>query len=254
MSRTSYQAGESNSRRFGETVRYFFIIVASFIVLQAVLVIMHEFTHSTTAWALGDMASPWGIVWGNPLTMTGWDEGVDYSRLFAEGRLVQAAFIGVSPLLVHGIMVILGLYFMQKRSVAGRTWLFHIIYWFTVANFMELIAYIFMRPFAQHGDTGIFNRGLGLSPWIFFAVASLALLAGLWKFFRRAVPLANDVLARGNPYTQWTILAMSAFIMFLWGSEIRVMAYVPGPQWMFGLIGIPAFLLVLFLFHPQPTQ
>ena len=53
---------------------YMIIVLMTFAVLQSVVVVMHEFTHSTVAWLLGYTQSPFGIVWGNPLTMTGWDE------------------------------------------------------------------------------------------------------------------------------------------------------------------------------------
>jgi hypothetical protein len=234
-----------------ETIRYLTITVGTFLILQTLLVIMHEFTHSTTAWLLGDMKSPFGIVWGNPLMMTHWDEGVGYKQLFATGHSIEGAIIGISPCVLHAVIVILGLVFMQTQWLNDRKWLFHVIFWFIVANFMELVAYVLMRAFASHGDIGNFNHGLGLSPWIVFIFGSLALLAGLFFFYRRILPRANNIFAQGNRYLEWSILILSSFIMFLWGSGIRVMAYVTGPQWMFGLLGVFFFILVLFLFRPN---
>ena len=238
--------------RILDTFRYLIITVATFLVLQALLVVMHEFTHSTMAWALGAMPSPLGIVWGNPLTMTGWDEGVNYTRLFASGRGVSAAIIGVSPLVMHTAIVTLGMVFLQKKGMWQRKWLAHALFWFVVANFMELIAYVLMRAFASHGDVGIFNRGLGLSPWIIFSAGSLALVAGLSFLFRKILPRIYAMFARGNRLYEWCILILTAFLLFVWGSGLRVVLYVyPDPQWMFGLLGFAAFIAVLGPCNPS---
>ncbi|MBC8273519.1 MAG: hypothetical protein H8E40_00905, partial [Chloroflexi bacterium] len=184
------------SERIRETLEYMIIVVVTFAILQAVVVVMHEFTHSTVAWILGYMRSPLDIVWGNPLTLTGWDEGAHSSELFASGHLRTAAIIGVSPLVVHTAIVTLGLVLMQRKGMQGRKWLFHTLFWFVIANFMELIAYITMRAFAAHGDVGIFNRGLELSPWIIFIAGSLAIVAGLYILFGEILPRMYAIFAR----------------------------------------------------------
>ncbi len=240
------------SERIRETLEYMIIVVVTFAVLQAVVVVMHEFTHSTVAWILGYMRSPLDIVWGNPLTLTGWDEGVHYSELFASGHLRTAAIIGVSPLVVHAAIVTFGLVLMQRKGMQGRKWLFHTLFWFVIANFMELIAYITMRAFAAHGDVGIFNRGLGLSPWIIFIAGSLAIVAGLYILFGEILPRMYAIFARGNRLTEWAILLMTAFFLFVWGSGMRVaLSVYPDPQWMFGFLDFAAFGLVLAVCNPS---
>jgi hypothetical protein len=57
------------SGRIRGTLGYMIIVIMTFVALQSVVIVMHEFTHSTVAWLLGCMPSPLGIVWGNPLTM-----------------------------------------------------------------------------------------------------------------------------------------------------------------------------------------
>jgi len=237
--------------RIRGTLGYMIIVIMTFAALQSVVVVMHEFTHSTAAWLLGYMPSPLGIVWGNPLMMTGWDEGVPYSRLFPSGHYAAEAIIGGSPLVVHTVIVTLGILLLQRRRMIERKWFFHILYWFVIANFMELIAYIVMRAFASGGDVGHFNRGLGLSPWILFVAGTLMIMVGLYVLFRKILPLMYAVFAWGNRLNEWAILLMTAFFLFLWGSGIRVVFYVyPDPQWMFGLLGFAAFGVVLFACNP----
>lgn len=233
-----------------QTLRYLLVAIVTFLVLQSLVVVLHEFTHSSMAWALGNMKSPLDIVWGNPLTMTGWDEGVDYSRIFAQGRNLQAAIIGFCPLVMHSIVTGIGIFLLRGQWLFHRKWLFHVVYWLVVVNLMELIAYVFMRSFSGHGDIGIFDRGTGLSPWWIFIIGSALLSWGLLLFFRHALPRLQNLFAQDDSATMWMMLILTSFLLFLWGSGIRVMAYVPGPQWLFGLIGIPAFIFTVILFRP----
>ncbi len=52
------------------------LMIFAYLVLQTFIVIAHEYAHSTSAWLLGYMPSPFTVVWGNPITVRGWDEGV----------------------------------------------------------------------------------------------------------------------------------------------------------------------------------
>jgi len=212
---------------------------------------MHEFTHSTAAWLLGYTPRPLSIVWGNPLTMKGWDEGVPYDRLFPSGNDPAEAIIGASPLAFHAIIVTAGLFVLQRQWIRQNKWSFHTLYWFVIVNLMELISYIVMRPFASGGDTGHFNHGLGLSPWILFVAGTLLIMVALYVLFRRILPIMDDVVAGGNRLTEWAILLITALILFLWGSGMRAMSLYPNPQWMFGLLGVAAFGVVVFIFHPK---
>lgn len=239
------------SDTIADAARYLIVVLITFAAMQAAVVVMHELTHSTVAWLLGDMPSPFGIVWGNPVTLRGWDEGVAYSRLFPAPRNPAEAIIGASPLLMHALLVGFGLWALRTKWLAARKWLFHALFWFVIANLMELVAYIMMRPFASGGDTGHFNRGLGLSPWILFIGGSLLLAAALYVLYGAIVPRLYGLVAQGNRFTEWTVLLLTSFFLFLWGSGIRVVLYIyPDPQWMFGLIGFAAFGIVLIFFNP----
>lgn len=240
------------SMRLRDTLSYMIIVIVTFAALQSVVVVMHEFTHSTSAWLLGYTPSPFSVIWGNPIMLTGWDEGVPYHALFPSAHNLAETIIGSSPLLMHTVIVVLGMLLLQKPCMRGKKWIFHVVYWFVIANFMELIAYIVMRAFASGGDTGHFNRGLGLSPWFLFVGGSLLIIIGLYVLFRKILPLMYAIFARENRLSEWMIFLMTAFFLFLWGSGIRVVAYVyPDPQWMFGLIGFAAFGVVLVVCNPS---
>ena len=236
-----------------KTIYYTVILLITFFVLQSLLILMHEFTHSTVAWFFGDMQTPLGIVWGNPFMMTGWDEGVHYSKLFpAPGNYVEAVDWLRSPLLVHALIVVAGLFLLQKKSMLKHKWLFHVSYWFVIANYMELIAYIMMRGFASGGDTGHFKPRTSSVAVVFVYYRPRGLLiVGLSILFKRIIPHMYTLFAQDNRGLQWVIFSFTAFALFLWGSGMRVVFYVyPDPQWMFGLIGFVAFGVVLKLCRP----
>jgi hypothetical protein len=75
-----------------ETLVYVAITIATYVIIQAVTIVAHDFVHSTTAW-FSDTCQAHSAVWGNPVTMKGWDEGVPYDQLFpSPGNPAQAAF------------------------------------------------------------------------------------------------------------------------------------------------------------------
>ncbi len=232
---------------------YLFASLGTFLAAQSLVVVSHELTHSTMAWLLGAMKNPLAIVWGNPIMMTGWDEGVEYHLLFEHGQLLKAAVIGSCPLFMHAL-VITACFFAISTSKVRNRWIANALFWYAVANLMELVAYIFMRSFAAHGDVGIFNRGTGLSPWWFFLIASVLLSAALVMLFRTILPRILSLFALPCSPLHWGMLIATAFILFLWGSGLRVMAYVSGPQWLFGLLGIPAFFGFVWFFRPRPSS
>ena len=235
----------NSSANIRQTLFYVAITIVTYIVLQATTIIAHEFVHSTAAWLLGYMPSPLSIVWGNPVTMRGWDEGVPYDQFFPNRGNPAQAIIGASPLVVHTIVVAVGLFLLQQQAMTKRKWLFHTLYWLVVVSLMELISYIVMRPFAAGGDTFHFNHGLALSPWLLFVAGTLLIMVALAVLFTRVLPLLCDVIAPGNRLADWAIVLMTGFILFLWGSGIRAISTYPDPQWVFGLTGVAAFVAVL---------
>ncbi|NDV23412.1 hypothetical protein [Desulfovibrio sp. JC022] len=239
-----------NPHKYTQAARYLGISVATIMVLQSCMVVVHEFTHSTMASLLGEMKSPLDIVWGNPIMMTGWDEGVDYTRIFAQGHDLHGAFIGFSPLIMHSIVTVICLFLMISGRLRRR-WLFHGAYWMAVVNLMELVAYIYMRAFADHGDVGRFNQGMYLSPWWAFLIGGTFVTWLIWLLLHNALPRLRELFAARNHVCAWSMLILSSFTIFLWGSGIRVMAYVSGPQSLFGVAGIFLFMLTLYLFRAE---
>ncbi|MCQ8241119.1 hypothetical protein [Rhizosaccharibacter radicis] len=216
------------------------LMVLGYLAIQTLVVVAHEHVHSVTAWLLGYMPTPFTVVWGNPLTIRGWDEGVPYDLLFpAPGHPAEAA-IGAMPLLMHAILVSAGLAILVRCPAPrhGRGLL--LLYWLVVVNLGELLSYVVMRPFIPTGDTGRFAEGLDISPWFLFVGGLLFLAVALWVLSRRVTPMLG-LYVGGDGAGRLAVIVATAFVMFLWMSGLRMMALFPDPLWKNGLLGIVGF-------------
>ena len=214
------------------------LLVAAFLVLQTLIVVLHEHVHSTMAWLLGYTGTPFTVIWGNPVTMTGWDEGVPYDRLFPRGGVLAESAIGGTPLPMHALFVASGLFSLVKLTPSKHPRLFLIIYVFVVINIGELVAYLVMRPFIPTGDTGRFNAGLSISPFPLFIGGNVGLLLALSILALRVGP-GLKALLHDDERVWWALVLAAGFIMFVWDSGIRMMYLYPDAQWLTGLTGIP---------------
>ena len=227
---------------------YLLIVIATYFFFQTVIVITHEHIHSTTAFLLGNMQNPLAIEWGNPITLSGWDEGVSYSSLFASGLGVHAAVIAVMPLIFHAVVVTCGIFILKSGAFVRRKWAFHLIFWFIIVNLAELIAYMPMRAFSSHGDIGNINHGLGISPWPAAVLGTAFVLIWLWYLLRYVLPGMNAVVTSGSGLSKYVTLIVMAFFLFLFSGGIRL---AEANDWVMGTIAFLAFFLVLWFCRPE---
>jgi hypothetical protein len=235
-------------REIRDAFLYLLIVLATYFFCQTVIVITHEHIHSTTAYLLGDMADPFAIYWGNPITLSGWDEGVEYSSLFVAGEGVHAAIIAVMPLIFHVIVVTGGIYLLLSKTLLQNKWAYHLVFWFIIVNLAELIAYMPIRAFSSHGDIGNINHGLGLNPWITLVVGMPLVIIMLWYLLRHVLPGMYTIVAGDSPLKQYIILISMTFFLFLFTSGIRM---AQADEWLMSLIGFLAFALVILSCRPD---
>ena len=222
------------------TLLYVLLTITVYFFGQTIIVLLHEYAHSSAAWLLGYSSTPFTVVWGNPLTMRGWDEGVSYDQLFSSSVNPAESVIGGIPLLMHAVFAALGLILLLRSRVRRSRLPFLLVYWFVVANLAELVAYLWMRPFIPTGDTGRFNAGLGLTPWPLFLVGTVLLFVALALLVCRAIPVLDQVAGEEGRW-HWMNVLFTGFFIFLWASGFRILLLYPDPQWRWGLIGFAAF-------------
>jgi len=228
-------------------------LIVTYFVIQSIIVVAHEHAHSGAAWLLGYTSTPFTVMWGNPITIMGWDEGVPYDDLFHSRGCAAEAIIGGVPLLMHVILVAVSLLYLWRRAAPMRASVFFIWYLVAVMNLAELVAYIFMRPFIPNGDTGRFNEGFDISPWPLFFVGSAFILASMWILARRIAPQI-DLKTDGSLLEHKAITWSAGFVMFLWSSGLRMIWLYPDPQWKTGLIGIVGLAVWILLDRQRDTR
>jgi len=245
---TVFMAGKTGIR---EGIVYAMIAVITYFFFQSAIVIIHEHIHSTTAFLLGRMQDPLAIIWGNPLTLDGWDEGVSYSTLYAAGLGTDAAIIAAMPLVFHAVVVTAGMYILLSPALANNKWSFHLVFWFIIVNLMELIAYMPLHAFAGNGDIGNINHGLGLSPWVLFFPGTILILLFLGILFFRILPRANVIIACDSRPVRYALLFLAAFFVFDWRSIFRIILLPPlSSGWEIGAIALIACVLIILLCRP----
>ncbi len=149
----------------------------------------------------GYTSNPFTVVWGNPLTIQGWDEGVPYDQLFPD-HPAEAVIGGVS-LFMQAAFAGLGFYLLRRLSMKQKL-TSYVMYLFVVVNMTELVAYILMCPFAGNGDTGRFNEGFRLSPWLLFVLGTVLLCLALKVLLRTMMPRLDHVMGWPTKSTGWS--------------------------------------------------
>ena len=242
-----------NSREeFRSAVFYALIMIATCIAFGALFVVVHEHVHSTTAYLMGHMHSPFDIVWGNLVTLDGWDEGVSYSAMFTAGQGIDAAIIAMSPLILQTVIVITGICLLMSDTMVRRKWLFHLIFWLVIVNFMVLFGNMPGRAFSLHGDIGNINHGLSLSPWLLFLVTTPVILLGLYYLYRYVLPRMYAIVAGESRWVRYEILIFSVFYLFIFRDGIHhALTFSPDMEWVTGLAGYVTCVVVLYLCWPE---
>ena len=129
----------ASTRDIGQTAVYTVIAVVTYMVIEALTIVVHEFTHSTMAFFLGYMPKPFSIVWGDRITfLWGGTKGCPAKLFPAAGNPAEAAISG-APLVMHTIIVVAGLLLLRRQWLAERIWLYHVVYWIVVVGLTELI-------------------------------------------------------------------------------------------------------------------
>ncbi len=198
------------------------LIVVQLWAAHALAFFAHEYAHAVVAWALGWKSNPFDIDYAKPsigvwLIQLGINQNVDEGPIFAAGRGVDVAMIGIAgSLLGNAILTYplsrLGYWQAQKLHRPG--WAMF-AFWVSVASIGNFIDYVPIRTFAGGlGDMGSLERGLGWSPWIVLIVLGVPTLVATLHFFLRIVPATALRLFPDSPSARYALAALAVFLVF----------------------------------------
>lgn len=182
----------------------------------------HEFAHSTMAWALGEMESPFGIDYGgksllNLLLLWNIDENVQYQHLFAIGHGAQAA---LSAFAGSGIgstaLFIITWWLLKNQKVKDRPYLYYFLFWLQLMNLGNFYDYVPIRTFSIHGDMGNITHGLNISPWWIFVIFGYPVAYLMWQFFTNTMIRMFLNLNIDKIYLQAGLMIVCVILLFAW--------------------------------------
>lgn len=238
------------SRQYRDIITFLAITVLTFVVMHLCVLLMHEFSHSFFAYAIGQKQDPFNIIYGNWIGAH-WDENVDYSRLFSAGLGPTAAAIAFAGPLSNIVLFFVTAGFLFSKTVKKHRWIYHCIFWTLIITFVMIFEYVFTRSFIPHDDFGNINHGLLITPWPIFIVGTCLGLLGLYYILGKKIPEYYAIVTPHNRSNQYLTIGAVSFVIFLFYIGVSLLSYPEIPRWWCGLAGIVALFIVPFLASPS---
>ncbi len=235
--------------RYMKVITFISVLVISFFILHILVLMMHEFSHSTLAWLLGVKADPLNIIYGD-LIGSGWDENVDYGVLFNAGQGSTAAAIAFAGPFSNIVLFFVTAGLMATGWVKEHRWAYHTVFWTSVITFIMIFEYVLTRSFMTHDDFGNINHGLAISPWPIFITGTILGLIGLYYLYAYKLPEYFAIMTPDARTLQYITGAVMSFIIFLFYIGLRITSYPEIPQWWFGTAGIVVLFIAPFVASP----
>lgn len=235
----------------------FLTTIIAFIFCYYFDLLLHEWSHGTVAWILGQKSSPFNIFYGGWLLLHV-DENVAYGHLIATHQGTTAALIGIAGLTTTVILAILSFILMSKEKIQKNPIIFSFCYWSLIINMVPIYQYIPVSTFSSEGDVGRFIHGLNISPFWVFIPGTILVFAALWRILKIEVPKAYNVIPIESIFIRRIFLLATLGTIFL---LIYTHGYNPFSDSSNPLIGkilaCLSFLLIpilFFAFNPSHTK
>ena len=193
------------------------------LVTHAMVLLQHEYAHSTTAWVLhanalpgagggrgdaaGFMTNPLAILYGhldlpNILLQLDMDEGVDYGAMFKAGHGFAAAMIALAGWMSNFLFYLVCASVLKRYPHRLRPAGLLFLLWVALMECANLWSYAPVRIITPLYDMGTIARGLDISSWTLFPFLVLPTVLVAWHFFGALTPrvlaraCGDDVLRR----------------------------------------------------------
>lgn len=169
--------------------------------------------HGLAAWLLGYKSSPFDIYYG------GWalfhvDENVDYNMLVATNHHIASAIIAINAVVVTGILFVISLILLPRRSIQNNAFIFSLLYWALVINVIPLMQYFTLTAFSNEGDVGHFTHGLNISPWLVFIPGTIIVILALWRIFSVEIIRYYGIMPVTSLWGRRLVLFVTLFTIF----------------------------------------
>lgn len=190
------------------------LLLAAVFINYYIIVLVHEWSHSTLAWLFGYKHSLFDIRYGGWL-MLNVDEMVPYDVMIKNGNSIEAALTGISGITSNAILFMIAMCLFSNEKTLQNKFYLLIIYGSLIMNLMPIVGYIPSNIFTNHGDVGWFVVGLNISPfWVFFLGTPLVVFAIIY-LFRSAIFKVYHCYPLSKISEQSSCLIISLIFLFL---------------------------------------
>lgn len=216
----------------------------------------HEFAHSFTAWYYGFKENPLALYyghfnWQNIIFVTGIDENVNYYLLYLLDHPKIIGATAFSGLFVTLLFYITTLLILQLHSIKQKHYLYYFLFWINLVNLSELVSYVILRSFSEHGDIAHIEYGWNISPWLIFIIGGLLLSAAVIHFFIYTLVELYNVMPLDKKSLRLFILICTSFIMFAQSGVRMFLASYGIFATTLGVIFFILFFLTILFCYPQ---
>ena len=223
--------------------------------------LIHEYTHSLAAWAVGYKANPLALNYGrltarNIAFLLDIDENVEYDPMFAAGKGYLASVVAAAGVLFgNGVFYLAArkLYsFARQRRIEVLGLFAFLGCLMNVGNFW---CYVPVRTFTWHADMATVEKGLHASPWWIATVLGIPFAIAIWHFFSTLLPDACGFLLPGERIQQVALLALSSFTVFVFPfGAAGLHGYGEASHWLSIISSCVLFPGVVILCWPRRTE
>jgi hypothetical protein len=161
-------------------------------------VLLHEFSHSFMAWALGFKTNPFALNYGgtgfwNLLLLINVDHNVNNKMIYALGHPGLVALIASAGPCMNILLFVVSFCLLQTQKIKQRAYWFYFLLFFNLMNLGNIYDYVPIRTFAINGnmvDVVDIEQGMHWSPWWIYLIVGYLLSFLVWQFFTRTLPAA----------------------------------------------------------------
>lgn len=193
-----------------------FNILAAIILLviaHILMVTIHEFTHSTIAWAYGFKKNPFHFHFGD-FTLFLIDDQTDHRAMLAQNRNVLAAISAITPNILNAVLYIASAILCSSKKIQEKVYVYLFFFWFMIVNIGQVYSYILWRTFETHGDVSIFLQNLNISPYWLFIPGMTFIIFSVYNILRHQILRAYKTLKISQIWSQAIFLFFVLLILF----------------------------------------
>lgn len=156
-----------------------------------IIVFIHEYAHTFTAWMLGYINNPFDLNYGgtslsNLLLLSNIDQNVNYNVIYSLGHSGYVALIAFAGPGITMLFFFLSKWLIQHNETKTHPFRLYFLLFFNLWCLGGTYSYVPIRTFTLSGvmvDVLDIEQALSISPWLIYFFIGYLVAYMLWQFF-----------------------------------------------------------------------